>query len=226
MRTSAGRLDCSNGAMSAPLRRAHASVLRRFAVLGVTLGFVACSYWQCIAIGWKAQSGAAAAAANSHGTLLLEWTSGDARPFMKTVSVGAFVYHTSPWSFSGSGTYGRFDLWPPSDPFARHGPWAAPRFPFETRLSVAGFVWQTSWANRVLSTGAPDRSGPVDSQTALIPLWALVLPALLWCVPLLRQVRVRVADPVHCRRCGYDLRASPRRCPECGEITTETNRPS
>jgi hypothetical protein len=51
-----------------------------------------------------------------------------------------------------------------------------------------------------------------------IPLW---MPALLCGLPWLRAMYVRRRHPYadgHCRRCGYDLRATPDRCPECGAV--------
>ena len=50
------------------------------------------------------------------------------------------------------------------------------------------------------------------------PLWVTTLLAGLFAAALIasRVRRDRYEQPGRCRQCGYDLRASPDRCPECG----------
>jgi hypothetical protein len=59
---------------------------------------------------------------------------------------------------------------------------------------------------------------PVGNPPILLrlPLW---LPAVLFAVlPLVRLSRLRRRlPPGHCAACGYDLRATPDQCPECGK---------
>ena len=52
----------------------------------------------------------------------------------------------------------------------------------------------------------------------IAPLWPLVLfAAVLPCFGILRWIRLaRRPSRERCLRCGYDLRATPDRCPECG----------
>jgi hypothetical protein len=51
-----------------------------------------------------------------------------------------------------------------------------------------------------------------------VPYWALLIAlAITPAVWMLTRRRLRTAARMNlCRSCGYDLRASPERCPECG----------
>jgi hypothetical protein len=46
----------------------------------------------------------------------------------------------------------------------------------------------------------------------------LLLAAFIVAQPLLRRMR---HPPGRCAKCGYDLRATPERCPECGTVTVK-----
>jgi hypothetical protein len=82
--------------------------------------------------------------------------------------------------------------------------------------SHVGFRYQ-DWTFITLSDRTPTRS-----RTLLMPHWVLILPALL--LPVVALVRYRQAKWARaglCPHCGYDLRATPDRCPECGHAPAE-----
>jgi hypothetical protein len=71
------------------------------------------------------------------------------------------------------------------------------------------FAWQT-WA-------MDKKSARTTYLAAAAPYWAVSL--VLAPLPIAWVIRLRAArrpPPGCCRGCGYDLRASPDRCPECG----------
>jgi hypothetical protein len=57
-----------------------------------------------------------------------------------------------------------------------------------------------------------------------VPLWAFIPPCLLILALRRRRLRSEVMDArgEKCQECGYDLRATPGRCPECGCVTGGT----
>ena len=61
-------------------------------------------------------------------------------------------------------------------------------------------------------------AGTAESRVVSIPLWQLALICAVWPTWHLTRTnrRWRAARPGLCPKCGYDLRASPERCPECG----------
>ena len=64
-------------------------------------------------------------------------------------------------------------------------------------------------------------------RAAFVPYWLLavaftILPGLL----LRRQRKQRQLRMGLCPTCGYDLRATPQRCPECGRVTAQEARPT
>ena len=62
-------------------------------------------------------------------------------------------------------------------------------------------------------------AGVGSADWVVVPLWtlaaALASPPALSCAAALRRRRLNRAG--HCPACGYDLRATPDRCPECGK---------
>jgi hypothetical protein len=81
-------------------------------------------------------------------------------------------------------------------------------------------IWPSyqSYGGSDYSQGGP----PIPNLTryAEFPYWPILLVTALlfwWWIMSLRRKRLRMTD-LQCQNCGYDLRATPTRCPECGTI--------
>lgn len=97
-----------------------------------------------------------------------------------------------------------------------------------TRRSFTGIMWLTG--STVITSGAIHRPMPVPAGTDCwflrVPLWPLVsltaVPPVAVIASALRRQRRRANN--RCVICGYDLRCSPGRCPECGTRSPEPRR--
>jgi hypothetical protein len=114
-------------------------------------------------------------------------------------------------------------------------PLLAPDRAYSHRWTFAGFQWVNGadgesyvWVQAPQETiDPPPKLGVFRWQSwylrsITIPLWfpailTLILPAV-W---IRRRWRAKRFPPGHCRACGYDLRATPERCPECGALARE-----
>lgn len=80
-------------------------------------------------------------------------------------------------------------------------------------------TWQWQWIGPSYASVSASASR-IPFKHLLLPCWLLVmvssvLPGV-WMVFYLRRRRIMYRSKGLCRECGYDLRASKERCPECG----------
>lgn len=101
-------------------------------------------------------------------------------------------------------------------------PWMLYMMQYSPRLELPGVEFESGGYETSAQMRARAAPVVISGWVLRIRYWILVLfTALLPGVEAFRLVRRRSARPGTCQVCGYDLRETPARCPECG---TRTNR--
>jgi hypothetical protein len=84
-------------------------------------------------------------------------------------------------------------------------------------LLIGDGFWTSAYADYQPQYSNQVRLVRIGWWLIFLPLFILTLPFTVIFVRHWREARRR-ARIGHCLKCGYDLRATPNQCPECGEI--------
>lgn len=120
-----------------------------------------------------------------------------------------------------------FSWWRDSNSWDTHsvGPFDEVKIDFLGMTIIRRFATRMNWAETGWGsyTVVPDGPKFFAGWGITVPLWLLALSSAilpwLWLSRRYREVRAsRLLRAGRCRICGYDLRATPERCPECGVV--------
>ena len=99
----------------------------------------------------------------------------------------------------------------------------ASRFPKSMPKAAPTIPRTFDFSGRVPFLHWRSRAGAADAHLLHIPywfFWAMVTPPVLGWLLQKKRSRLRASRALNrlCIACGYDLRATPTRCPECGSV--------
>jgi hypothetical protein len=94
-------------------------------------------------------------------------------------------------------------------------------FKGEPDRGAIGFRWRTSEERKQLDVIMGLKRIHVWQQQLVIPDWGLLLIFAGFPTLRIRDYLKSRRKVGHCASCGYDLRATPDRCPECGTVPSE-----